>query len=95
MADYLGRDFVNATEVLDGNTYTQCTFTDCNIVYRGGEIPIIAGCRLERCRWIWEESALRTIQFLKGIYSGMGQGGRQIVEDVLKEVRAPFPKGSV
>ena len=95
MADYLGKDFVNATEVMDGNTYTQCTFNDCRLVFRGGEIPIFAGCRLDRCIWLWEDAALRTIGFLRGIYSGMGVGGKQMVEEVVREIRTPFPKGTV
>jgi hypothetical protein len=95
MAEYLGKDFAKTDVVLDGNSYMQCSFTECNMVYRGGQIPQIRGCRIERCRWIWEEGAIRTIQFLKGIYSGLGQGGRELVDDVVKEIRTPFPKGVV
>ena len=94
MADFLGKDFRNTTENIDGNTYTQCTFDGCRLVYRGGEIPIFAGCKLERCVWVWDDAALRTIGFLRGIYSGMGMGGKQVIEEIVKEIRTPFPKGT-
>jgi hypothetical protein len=90
MADYLGQDFKDSTEEIDGNVYDQCKFNNCKLIYRGGVIPTFARCHLDHCQWIWDDAALRTIGFLRGIYSGMGSNGRQIVEGILSEIRTPF-----
>lgn len=92
MARFQDQEFRQTTEVIDGNTYERCKFVECKIVYRGGPIPIFSGCNLERCAWVFEEAAKRTIALLKGINSGMGPGGRQLVEQTIQEIRTPFPK---
>jgi len=91
MAEYLGKDFVNTTEVVDGNSYNTCSFNACTIIYRGGDIPTFSGCRLDRCVWQFEGPAERTLAFLKGIYSGMGPGARAMIEDLFQKIRTPFP----
>jgi hypothetical protein len=93
MADYLGQEFKSTTLVVDGCSYDQCNFDNCKIVYRGGVIPTFSRCKLVQCTWIWEDAALRTIGFLRGIYSGMGPNGRQMIEGVLTEIRTPFREG--
>lgn len=92
MSEFTGKDFNDTSVVIDGNDYIQCTFTGCTLLYRGGIIPKFAGCRLDRCRWVFEDSAIRTIGLLRGMYSGLGAGGRQIVDDFIREIRTPFPK---
>ena len=93
MAEYLGQEFNQITEEIDGNVYDQCKFTQCKLIYRGGGIPRITRCHLDRCTWVWDDAALRTIGFLRGIYDGMGPGGRQVVEEVIAEMRRPFRDG--
>ena len=95
MADYVGREFNGAKEHLDGNTYTQCTFTDSTLIYRGGAIPIFTGCEFDRCVWGWEDGAGRTLEFLRLVRHSMGSGGKQLVEDVAKHIRTPFPRNRV
>jgi len=93
MADFLGKHYQDATEVVDGNKYDMCTFNGCKIVYRGGQIPIFSGCRLDRCAWFFEDSARRTIDLLRGLYNGTGPGGREFIEAIINEqIRTPFPK---
>jgi len=92
MADYVGREFNGVTEHLDGNTYTQCTFTNCTVIYRGGEIPIITSCEFEQCVWGWEDSAGRTLEFLRSMRNRLGTGGKSVVEDVARHIRTPFPR---
>jgi len=90
MADFLGKDWDNESIVIDGNRYSQCTFKSCKLIYRGGDIPIFEGCKLDFCQWIWEDAALRTIGFLRGVHSGLGPGGLRVVDDVLKHVYTPY-----
>jgi len=93
MADYLGQDFNATTEQIDGNVYDQCKFVKCRLVYRGGVIPTFTRCNVEHCVWVWDDAALRTIGFLRGIYSGMGPNGRQVVDSVVAEIHTPFRDG--
>jgi hypothetical protein len=91
MAVYFGREFNGVKELVDGNSYTQCTFNDCTLIYRGGQIPMITSCQFERCTWGWEDAAGRTVEFLRFIRARMGSGGRQLVDDVARHIRTPFP----
>jgi hypothetical protein len=90
MADFLGKDWDNATIEIDDNRFTQCSFNGCKLIYRGGGIPLFEGCKLDFCTWHWDDGALRTIEFLRGIHSGLGADGQRIVDSVLKHVYTPF-----
>lgn len=90
MADILGKDYENTTVEIDGNRYTQCSFKNCKLTYRGGDIPLFEGCKLEFCTWNWDDAALRTIGYLRGIYSGLGPMGAKIVDDIFKHIQTPY-----
>jgi hypothetical protein len=85
-----GKSISNASEVIDGNTYTDCRFENCKLVYRGGEIPRISGCHFENCQWQFEDAAERTLIFMRQLYHGMGPGGAQLVEATLAQLRQPL-----
>ena len=89
MAEFLGKDFDNETVQIDGNRYTQCSFKSCKLVYRGGDMPLFEGCKLDFCTWLWEDAAIRTIEFLRGINQGLGRMGMTLVDEVLKHVETP------
>jgi hypothetical protein len=78
------------TEVIDGNQYTECRFENCQLVYRGGEIPRISRCHFENCTWQFEEAAERTLLFLKFLYHGMGIGGKELIEATVAAIRQPL-----
>jgi hypothetical protein len=92
MAYFYDKNLNGITEVIDGHNYERCTFVGCNLVYRGGPIPKFSGCSLDHCKWTFEDAAQRTIALLKGINSGMGAGGRQLIEETIKDIQTPFPK---
>lgn len=85
-----GKTFSSASETIDGNTYTDCRFDNCKLVYRGGEMPRISGCHFENCQWQFEDAAERTLVFLRQLYHGMGTGGAQLVEATLAQLRQPL-----
>ena len=96
-----GKTLSNATEVIDGNQYTDCRFENCKLVYRGGDLPKISGSHFENCNWQFEDAAERTLVFLRHLYHGMGAGGVELVEATLRALRqppsqtppAPLPQG--
>ena len=78
-----------SVEIIDGNQYTECRFENCQLIYRGGEIPRISQCHFENCTWQFEEAAERTLLFMKFLYLGMGTGGKDLIEATLAAIRQP------
>ena len=38
-------------EVIDGNQYSDCKFENCQLIYRGGPLPVISNSQFNNCRW--------------------------------------------
>jgi hypothetical protein len=53
--------------VLDGSTFTACSFYKTCFEYSGGALPEFIDCRMEDCNLKLTESAGRTAAFLKRI----------------------------
>ena len=85
-----GKTFSSASETIDGNTYTDCRFENCKLLYRGGDMPRISGCHFENCQWQFEDAAERTLVLLRQLDHGMGTGGAQLVEATLAQLRQPL-----
>ncbi len=85
--EHVGETLTEQTIVIDGNRYTECRFENCTLIYRGGLIPTIGKCHFENCQWQFEDSAERTLLFLKQLYHGMGPGGVELVEATLNMIR--------
>jgi hypothetical protein len=82
-----GETISNATEIIDGNQYHDCRFENCQLVFRGGELPTINRCHFENCKWQFEDAAERTLLFMKSLYHGMGPGGVELIEATLSALR--------
>ncbi|MBA3584279.1 MAG: hypothetical protein H0W36_07090 [Gemmatimonadetes bacterium] len=79
--------FLNDAIDIDDNEFTSCTFDSCTLAYSGGEFGKITDCSFNACRWEFSGAASRTVAFMKAMYQGMGDGGRQIVEDLFEKIR--------
>jgi hypothetical protein len=77
----------NETIVLDGNEFIACKFQNCQLVYRGGEMPRLQHCHFTQCSWHLEEAAQRTVRFLRAVYHS-GPGGQDLVEQTVKLIRS-------
>jgi hypothetical protein len=86
MATFQDQTIGHQSIVLDGNEYIGCKFESCQMIYRGGELPKLNQCHFVRCSWHLEESAQRTVRFLRGIYHS-GPGGHELVEETLRHIR--------
>ena len=86
-----GKRFAETTEVLDGNEFADCKFDNCQLLYRGGVIPKVEGCQFNNCQWRFEDSAERTLVFMRQLYHGMGAGGKQLMESTMNYIRQPNP----
>jgi hypothetical protein len=59
-----GKNFVSETVVLDGKSHRECTFTTCQIVYRGGPARFSSCFVGPNCIWKFEDEAAFVLQFL-------------------------------
>jgi hypothetical protein len=92
MATYKDQQFSGEPVEMDGSTFEGCTFTKCNLIYRGSTPPGLSGCRFEDCAWEFDDAAGRTIAFLRGLYHGMGDAGRRLVEDTFRLPPGQMPR---
>jgi hypothetical protein len=77
--------FNHETVVLDGESFSDCTFQDCRMVYSGGELPHFDHCRFDECDWKFEGAAGRTLAQLKVVW---GVGGKGPIQALIKEITA-------
>ena len=89
MAKVSDSEISGVTQELDGKEFDGCTFHDCTLVYSGGDPPTIRNCNFGNCRWEFRSAADRTIGFMRALYHGMGEGGRQLVEQTFENIKRP------
>lgn len=68
---------------LDGETFTDCEFRDCRMVYTGGEPPVFTRCKFHDCDWRFEEAAARTFAYLKVLWLA---GDKASVQTIIKGI---------
>lgn len=73
---------------LDGQEFLKCRFEECQMVYSGGPLPVLEGCVFHACRFGFEGAADRTIHMMKGLYHGLGEGGRTLINKTFEKIRA-------
>jgi hypothetical protein len=70
MTQHVGETFTNQSVVLDGNDYRTCTFTNCELVFRGTASVSLHGVTANNCRWTFAGAAGMTIKFMTALYQG-------------------------
>ena len=75
--------FNHETVLLDGDSFVDCEFRDCRLVFSGGEPPTFSGCRFDDCEWKFEDAAARTLAQLKLVWN---QGGKGPIQALIKEI---------
>lgn len=71
------------TVALDGESFADCEFRTCRMVYAGGELPHFSQCRFDDCEWKFEGPAAQTLAHLKLVWS---VGGKAPVQAMIKEI---------
>jgi hypothetical protein len=85
MSDYTQGKFADARIPLDGNSYTECTFTRCRLVYRGGAPPSITDCYFDACRLEMVGAAANTVILLQAMASP-SSGMQQLIRDTFRSL---------
>jgi hypothetical protein len=75
--------FNHETVALDGESFSDCEFRDCRMVYSGGETPSFDGCKFDSCEWKFEDAAARTLAHLKVVW---GAGGKAQIQALIKAI---------
>jgi hypothetical protein len=78
-----GDIYNHETVHLDGETFSDCEFRDCRLVYAGGEPPVFRDCSFVGCDWKYDEAAARTLAHLKLVWS---VGGKTSVQALIKDI---------
>jgi hypothetical protein len=95
---YDNKTFFSERVVIDGNEYHGCTFSRCQLVYRGEETFVLVDCLIQNPQWVVEGPAAHTLKFLTMAYHKLGEPGVQLVEDTFNNIRLnrfPSPPASV
>ena len=85
--------FKNAIVHVDGQSYRECRFERCQLVYSGGDLPRMVDCEFLRCRWTLEGAGARTLRLMKAMVE-RGGSMRDLVERSLglAERSGPLPE---
>lgn len=78
-----GVSYNHQTVALDGEIFSDCDFSACRLTYGGGEPPQFDRCRFDACDWRFEESAARTLIYLKRMWSA---GAKAAVQTAIKDI---------
>lgn len=84
---YVNQTFNDEAIDVDGNQFHRCTFNRCKIIFNGKAGTEFVGCLFNQCDWVFDKGAEETLQYLAGLYSGLGPGGQNIVEAVFDSIR--------
>lgn len=87
---YRDETFHDTEIILDEGEYYNCTFVECALIYKGGDI-VMENCKPERCGMEFEGAALKTLHFLAMNY----RTAPELVEQIFEAVRQHkiFPPG--
>src|SRR4051794_22980659 len=88
MVDHREETFTSQTVHLDDNSFVQCTFANCYLVYSGGGPPTLISNNIDGCEFILEGAARRPLAYL-GVLWLAGNEMRQIVQDFLDNSHCP------
>ena len=81
--------FTNQLVVLDGNDYVNCSFTNCELVFRGTDTVSMNGFTADNCRWTFDGAAGLTLKFLSALYHG---GFSEMIDLTLENIRQGSPQ---
>lgn len=72
---------------LDNQEFNNCRFENCELEYSGMGPVQLSQCHFENPKFVFSGPAQNTLQFLRNLYHGLGQEGKDIVEGTFRNVR--------
>ena len=86
MAEFSNETFQESEHTLDGNSYADCVFEGCTLIYRAYDGVTLKDCTFNSCKWTFEGAASNTMRFLSGLYAL--PGGKELVEHTFASIRS-------
>lgn len=80
-----GASYNHQTVALDGETFSNCSFQSCRLVFGGAAAPTFEDCQFVDCEWKFEGSAAETMACLKLMWNA---GAKPAVQTMIKDVTA-------
>lgn len=81
------KSFIGENVELDNHHYKSCQFSNCNMVFKGKGRVALEQCEFSDVRWHFTDYAGHSIGFLAAMYTGFGDGGKQLVESTFENIR--------
>jgi hypothetical protein len=81
------KTFKNETIEIDFNHFSKCQFDGCTLVYHGYGIIGMVGCSFNNVSWTFAGAAAQTLQFMRALYHGAGEGGKQLIETTFNNIK--------
>lgn len=79
----VGISYNHQTVALDGETFSNCDFAACRLIYSGGPPPEFDGCRFDACEWKFEDAAADTLAYLRLMWN---VGAKAAVQTTIKDI---------
>ncbi len=80
-------NYKNTKVTLDNNEFSYCTFENCVMEFAGTGPVALTNCTFNKVSWTFSGPAENTLKFMKAMYHGMGEGGRQVIEKTFEEIK--------
>jgi hypothetical protein len=84
--------YANQIVNLDGNSYINCVFDACHMIFSADAPVALVKCKMTRCTWGFSGAAALTVDFVKALH-GQGWHGQRMVEetfDLIRGTRSPL-----
>lgn len=78
-----GISYNHQTVELDGESFSNCDFAACRLIYSGGLPPEFEDCRFDSCEWKFEGGAADTLAYLRLMWN---VGAKAAVQTTIKEI---------
>ena len=82
---FTNETFADEIITLDDNSFIDCNIVQCDIVYEGTGVGVLANCIIESARFSFTGAAARTLDLMSKLYAN---GGASIVEATFEAIRS-------
>jgi len=76
---------------IDGNEFVRCRFDGTKLVFKGLAPVTMVQAEFNNVEWVFDGPAANTLFFLRSVYHGLGDSGRQLVERTFEMIRQAPP----
>lgn len=83
-----GKTYLNETIHVDFNEFVNCKFLKCSLIYHGFGPVGMVGCAFTDVKWIFADAASNTLNFLRSLYFGGGEGGKALIESTFASIKS-------